>query len=101
MAIRLTSYLKRNRFGIYYFRRVSPIPLRALFVRREICRSLGTSNRHNASVQSQALGLVTDLFFRRLGAMSKDGNEKLIQAEMMLEMELDGLGTLKLDMETA
>ena len=97
MAIRLSSYLKRNRFGIYYFRRVIPLSLRDRFVKREIYRSLRTSNRHNATVQSQVFGLVTDLFFQKLNVMPKNKNEELTQVDIVLELALDGVGTIKLD----
>lgn len=43
MAIRLASYLKQNRFGIYYFRRVIPFDLRRFIAFREFERSTGTN----------------------------------------------------------
>jgi hypothetical protein len=98
MAIRLTSYLKRNRFGIYYFRRAVPFAYAEHFKQREIYRSLRTSNRHEAMVQSQAFGLVTDLLFEKLKVLTKN-TQNPIQADLALKMDLNRLGAVKAHVE--
>ena len=99
VAIRLSSHLKRNRFGVFYFRRAIPFAIAAHFQQREIYRSLGTCDRRDAIMRSQAFGAVTDLLFRKLKAMAKNKKDELIRADMMFEMDLDGIGTVRVDME--
>lgn len=98
MAIRLSSHLKRNRFGVFYFRRAIPFAIAEHFKQREIYRSLGTCDRRDAIMRSQAFGAVTDLLFRKLRAMKNKKNQ-LIQQDMVFELDLDGLGSIKMDME--
>ncbi|MDP1718595.1 MAG: hypothetical protein Q8L40_11015 [Burkholderiales bacterium] len=93
------GHLHQNRHGVFYFRRAIPATLSAHFAQREIYRSLRTTNRGNAIIRSQAFGLVTDLLFRKLRAMAKNKNDISIQADLTLEMDLDGLGTVRVDME--
>jgi integrase len=98
VAIRISSHLKRNRFGVFYFRRAIPFVIAAHFQQREIYRSLGTCDRRDAIMRSQAFGAVTDLLFRKLKSMANKKN-KPIQQDMVFELDLDGFGSIKMDME--
>jgi hypothetical protein len=53
----------------------------AHFTQHEIYRSLRTTSRHDAITRSQAFGIATVLFFRRLRAMANEKNDKLSQAD--------------------
>lgn len=99
MGSKRPVHLHQNRHGAYYFRRAIPAAISAHFAQREIYRSLRTTSRHDAITRSQAFGIATDLLFRRLRAMANEKNEKLIQADLMLEMDLNGIGTVKVHME--
>ena len=69
MAIRLASYLKRNRFGVFYLRRVIPPDLRRFFPIREISRSAGATSRRDAVSSVRRFGASLELLFDRLRDM--------------------------------
>ena len=71
MGIRLAAYLKRNRFGVFYYRRVVPPELRSFFVFTQISRSTRTSSRDEARSLALRFSASVDLLFSRLRAMSK------------------------------
>ncbi|MEZ5446752.1 MAG: DUF6538 domain-containing protein [Gammaproteobacteria bacterium] len=55
--MKLPSYLQRNRFGIYYFRRAVPEALRPTVGKLEIIRSLRTRELRRAIWHGRALAL--------------------------------------------
>jgi len=59
------GYLRRNRCGIYTYRRVLPEPVRACFGgRSEFIRSLATHDRRDAILLAQQLNLRVEAFIR-------------------------------------
>ena len=82
MGWKLKSYLKRNRFGVFYFRRVVPPDVRGFFAFGEVSRSTGTSNRGEAVVLARRMGAAVELAFERLREMAakknKDQDDSLI-----------------------
>src|SRR5450759_4765311 len=97
MAIRLASYLKQNRLGVYYFRRVIPFDLRRFFAFREFERSTGTTTRREAGVLARRMGASVDYLFDRLREMAKNKKEdELPQFEYIvtLNFEKDELKSL-------
>jgi integrase len=63
--IRLPSYISRNQYGIYHFRIAIPRSLRPYFQKREIKRSLGTSDRREAIRFSRLMAIqVNNLFLK-------------------------------------
>lgn len=56
MGIKLASHLKRNRFGMFYFRQVVPPDLREFFAFKQISRSSGTSRRGEATALALKYG---------------------------------------------
>lgn len=71
MTIRLHSYLKRNRFGIFYFRRVIPLDLRNRFAFGQIARSTRTCNSQEAQSLALRLSASVDLLFTRIRNKSR------------------------------
>ncbi|WP_462319945.1 DUF6538 domain-containing protein [Halochromatium sp.] len=66
-----TLYLRRNRSGIYYYRRRLPSAVRAAFDgRREIVRSLATTRRRDAIPLAQAPDLDIEQQIRKALAHS-------------------------------
>lgn len=97
MAIRLASYLKRNRLGVYYFRRVIPFDLRRFFAFREFERSTGTTTRREANVLARRMGASVDYLFDRLREMAKNKKEEeLLRLDYIvtLNFEKDELKSL-------
>ena len=80
--MKLPSYLQRNRYGIYYFRKVIPRELRCIAKRREIVCSLKTYHRTKAVQVSRILVLEIDDFIHILrktynhGRLSMPDNAK-------------------------
>lgn len=79
MGIKLASHLKRNRFGLFYFRQVVPLDLRKFFAFKEISRSTGTSRRGQAIAMARQYGATADFLFARLRQMVKKKNQDVIQ----------------------
>ena len=96
MAIRISSHLKRNRFGVFYFRRAIPFVIAAHFQQREIYRSLGTCDRREAIMRSRVFSAVTDLLFRKLKTMANKKDQS-IQQDMVVDFDtgLDGILSIK------
>lgn len=94
LGIKVVSHLKRNRFGMLYFRRVVPPDVRRYFAFKEISRSTGTSKRGEAASLARRLGATLDLLFERLREVAKKKPE-LLRANMMLGMDFEKDGTLK------
>jgi integrase len=94
VAYRVAAHLKRNRFGVFYFRQVVPPDLRVFFAFKEISRSTGTSRRAEAAALAQHYGAATDLLFARLRELAKDKKQK-ITAELIVGLEFEKDGTLK------
>lgn len=101
MAIRLSSYLKRNRFGIYYFRRVIPPDVRAHFAFREVSRSTGTSRRCEALIIARRCAVTFEELCDRLSDMAKkkknDDDGKVFMVVTMNFHKDGGLSNFKLD----
>jgi len=95
MTIRLHSYLKRNRFGVFYFRRVIPLDLRNRFAFGQIARSTRTCNSQEAQSLALRLSASVDLLFTKVRNMAKDPNPDPISQELIVELDfdLDGLLT--------
>ncbi len=62
--MKLPSYLQRNRFGIYYFRRAVPEALRPTVGKLEILRSLRTRELRRAIWHGRALALQVESWFQ-------------------------------------
>ena len=71
MKVRLSAYLKRNRYGIFYFRRVVPPDLRPQFAFTQISRSLRTCSRVEAKSQALHYSASIELIFSKLREMKK------------------------------
>lgn len=77
MAIRLASYLKQNRFGVFYFRRVIPPDLQPYLAFRQIARSTRTSRVADARGLVLRFIASVELLFARIRDMKKrpEGND--------------------------
>lgn len=95
MAIRIASYLKRNRFGVFYFRRVIPPDLHPNFAFRQISRSMRTSNTCAARGLALRFGASVELLFSRLRDMAKKQKSDQVEAELILKLDFDEDGTLR------
>ena len=100
MSIRLKSYLKRNRFGIYYFRRVIPRDLRKYFAFRQVSRSTLTHDPREARCLALRFGASIDLLFSKVRKMTKtpdpdDIESESLMQEMIVELDFDLDGTIK------
>jgi RHS repeat-associated protein len=96
MALKLSSCLRRNRLGIYYFRRVVPPDLSSFSPSRVVVRS--TSTRSCAEVRRLAFsmaGSVNRLFDRLRGMKRKNKESGQIIEEMLIEPEFNPDGTLR------
>lgn len=94
MAVKFSSYLKRNRFGVLYFRRVIPPELLPCFSFREISRSTRTCNLHEARLLALSFCASVDLLFTGLRDMKKR-ESGTIAAELIVAVEFNSDGTLK------
>ncbi|MBF0192335.1 MAG: hypothetical protein HQL99_14515 [Magnetococcales bacterium] len=64
----IPSYLSRNEYGIFHFRIAVPLHLRAYFKKKEIKRSLRTSDRREAIQRSRLIAYeVNNLFLEAQG----------------------------------
>ena len=92
MAIRVASYLKRNRFGVYCFRRVIPPGLRAILGAAEITRSTHTRDPREAAVVVRKLSASVDSLLRRAGELKrKKGDTISLNWTAFLKLGLDGV----------
>lgn len=66
MAIRLTSHLHKNRYGVFGFRLVIPRDLRLLFPQNEVRISLRTTNKTIAASLALRLTVVTTNYLNRI-----------------------------------
>ncbi|OOZ34773.1 DUF6538 domain-containing protein [Solemya velesiana gill symbiont] len=66
MSVKLPSYLQRNRFGVFHFRRVIPNDLRSIVGKREFQRTLRTHETIKAIPMARILALQTDQWFAEL-----------------------------------
>jgi integrase len=94
MTIRLHSYLKRNRFGVYYFRRVIPLDLRSRFAFGQIARSTRTCNSQEAQSLALRLSASVDLLFSRVRDMAKQPKPDPISQELIVDLDFDLEGLL-------
>ena len=95
MAIKAVSHLKRNRFGMLYFRRVIPPDVRCFFAFKEISRSTGTSRRGEAGALARRLCATLDLLFERLREVAKNKKPEDLRASWILQLDFETDGTLK------
>ena len=70
MAIRTPSYLYLNPYGVYYFRIVIPLDLQNFLDKREIKKSLRTSNRRQAIHIAQNLSVKVNGVFEEIKIMA-------------------------------
>ena len=96
--IKLPSYLLRNRFNCFYFRRAIPPDLRQYFAVRSIYKSLGTSERRQAIGLVAKYAALAEQVFTRLRLMAKKKSD-LVREEMVVSMDLKDLGLFTLDFE--
>lgn len=62
--MRLPSYLIRNRFGVFYFRIVFPVEIRAILNKKDSRRSLRTCDRRTATAMSMEFQQVNKKLFK-------------------------------------
>jgi integrase len=74
MAINIPSYLYLNPYGVYYFRIAIPLGLRDFLGRREIKKSLRTSNRRQAILSAQNLAAKVNGVFEEMRSMAGGKN---------------------------
>ena len=97
MAIRAVSYLKQNRFGVYYFRRVIPPDVRRFFAVGEVARSTGTGSRREAVTCARRMAVAVEAVFDRLREMAKkkNNNGDAVAAGLIVKFDFEADGTLK------
>lgn len=95
MRYRSTGYLKLNRFGLFYFRRVIPPDLRGFFAFKEVARSLRTGSPKEAASLARRYGASLDLLFDELRDMAKGKGSNVFQQELIVELEFDENGVLR------
>jgi len=95
VSIKLASHLKRNRFGVFYFRQVVPPDLRKFFAFKEFSRSTKTSRRGEAAALARNCGACLALLFERLRQMAKDKNPVVYELGYITKIELHENGSLK------
>lgn len=97
MTIWLASYLKRNRFSAFYFRRVVPSDLREFFAFKEVARSTGAASRREPFPLVRRMGASLDLLFGRMREMvkGKKADDKPLKADLIVLMEFEKDGTIK------
>ena len=66
MSIRPKSYLKLNRFGVYYFRRAIPRNLKPYFAFRQMSRSTFTRDGREARCLALRFNASIELLFSRI-----------------------------------
>lgn len=99
MAVRLASYLHRNRFGIFYFRRVIPPDIRKFFAFREVYRSLATASSREAAKAARVLSARIEVLFDRLRSdmAGKKKEDDGLRAEIITRIDL---GDIKFEFES-
>ena len=95
MKIKVVSHLKRNRFGMLYFRRVIPPDVRCFFAFKEISRSTGTSKQGEAGALARRLCVTLDLLFERLREVAKNKKPEDLRAGLIVMIDFEKDGTLK------
>jgi len=73
---KMSSYLQLTPHGIYYFRIAIPKPLRLYFGRRELKKTLRTSNSKKAIYHAMTLSLEANTLFEKAYYMAKKGKGK-------------------------
>ena len=100
MAIRITSYLKRNRFGIYCFRRVIPPELRVILGTAEITRSTRTRDPREAAMLVRSWSASVDSLLRRASELKRKKSDAFtLDWTMEVKLGLDGVQEIKVDAE--
>ena len=74
MAVRIPSHLYLNPYGVYHFRIAVPQDLRKMFGKREIKKSLRTSNRKQAILIAQRLSAQVAGVFEEMKSMAERKN---------------------------
>lgn len=95
MRYRAAEYLKRNRFGIFYFRRVIPPDLRVFFAFKEVARSTGRSDRREAAALARRYSAGLELLFDRLRTLAKDKKNEPLKVDWTVQLDFDEDGSLK------
>jgi integrase len=95
MTIRIRSYLKRNRFGVYYFRRVVPRDLKPFFAFRQLSRSTLTRDPREARSLALRFGASIDLLFARIRDMARKQPPEHFQMDLVVRLDFEPDGTLK------
>jgi integrase len=96
------QYLQRSRHGThYYFRRRVPSDIQRLTGKRQIYKSLVTTDRREAIIRARALAVQTDQLFTRIRAMpQQDWNRFNIGYTLKVEFNDQGrISSLALDAE--
>lgn len=95
MRYRAADYLKRNRFGIFYFRRVIPPELRGFFALREVARSTGRTDRREAVALARRYSAGLELLFERLRAVAKKAKDEGLRVDWTVKLDFDEDGSLR------
>ena len=66
MSVKISSYLQKNRYGIFYFRRAIPHSLRKHAGRTEVVCSLRTREPRQAVKQSRKVAILFDNWLEAL-----------------------------------
>jgi hypothetical protein len=74
MAVRIPSHLYLNPYGVYHFRIAIPQELRVILGKREIKKSLRTSNRKEAIRIAQGLSVKVNDVFEEIRRMAGKKN---------------------------
>ncbi len=93
--IRFNSYLRRNRFGIFYFRRVIPLDLKPYFAFRQLSRSTLTCDSLEARRLALSFSASTELLFSRIREMTKKTNPEIIRQDWVTAIEFNKDGSIK------
>ncbi len=98
LSTRLPSHLRRNRHGVFYFRRAVPLDLRRYFATRELYRSLGTARRSEAVRFVRIVSARVEAAFALLRGGVPEEEKELLQADLIMRIDLGELG-MKLEVE--
>jgi integrase len=86
------DHLKRNRFGLWYWRRVIPHDVRDFFALKEVARSMRTTDRKEAAARARRYSTMLDLLFERLRLAKK---KDTIQTDYKVIFDFGEDGSLK------
>jgi integrase len=96
VAWRAAAYLKRNRFGVFYYRRVLPPDVRKFFAFTEVARSLKTGSLGEAACLARRYGASLDFLFDQLRTVASHKKDKeVLRTDLIVALDFERDGTLK------